>query len=189
MSKQTKELEMENLPTSSKIEFIQIIKVVKCCRNCKMVYINEIKRTLCPFCGSFYESKEEREKNFNQSFIKSEKILKNRKCLNGNIESEKKEIISQNNNAEYHEIKKSENKGVRYFFKNLVSPKSNLIIKNELIKKKDSDLQNFCTQKKYVMIEDTNLNHRFLTVKNKDIELFSDYRNNIQLITKVDEYR
>ena len=39
------------------------ITFVKCCRNCHMVVIRETKPTICPSCGSFYESNEPKYSN------------------------------------------------------------------------------------------------------------------------------
>jgi hypothetical protein len=38
-----------------------IIKIVLLCKNCSMVFIGEKRRVLCPFCGTFFDSKLEQE--------------------------------------------------------------------------------------------------------------------------------
>ena len=180
-------MEIKLSPSSANIEIVKITKVVKCCKNCKMVYINDVKRTLCPFCGSFYDSKEEREKNTN----KPQKILKNRKSMNENSDND--ENGSHYEKTEYHDLTNSENGGgIRNFFKNLVSRKNNttngkIEIKNN---KQETEFKlKILTQKQYMIVEDTNLSHRFLTIKNIDCELFSDYRKDVQTIKTVDDLR
>jgi len=90
-------------------------------------------------------------------------------------DNENEEIKANNNKA----------KGVRNFFKNLISFASKSK-KNSLETKKKAENFNIITN--IVIVEKTDLNHRFLTVKNKNADLFSDYRIS-QSIKTIEEFR
>jgi hypothetical protein len=74
------EIEMKNFSSSSNInknmtatlQTCQITKIVKCCKYCHMVFIGESKRILCPFCGSFYEPKNDQVKGDKRDLANNE---------------------------------------------------------------------------------------------------------------------
>ena len=100
----------------------------------------------------------------------------------------KSESLSEDEEDDYEEDDNEEEdekikpKGVRNFFKNLINF-TKLSKKQEI--KKQNDVQ---IVKNIVIVEKTDLKHRFLTVKNKNLDLFKDYRDN-QCLKTVDELR
>ena len=82
---------------------------------------------------------------------------------------------------------KTKSKGVKSFFKNLINfSKLTDKRKNDANNKKKENKINIV--KTIVIVEKTDLKHRFLTVKNKNPDLFKDYREN-QTIKSLEEFR
>ncbi len=185
-----KEIEMQDM-TDPKIQIVKITRVVKCCRHCQMVNINDRSRMLCPYCGTFYDSKAEREKNQIESRAKNtknEKILKARKNQNDKSDGEETQKI----NAETVDFKQIDNSGgIKNFFRNLMA--RNLVNKKDDTSKSESFLKNSNVNKRikktYIIEEETNLTHRFLTVKNNDLSIFDDYRNYVSTIKDLNEFK
>ena len=187
-----KEIEMKEIstPPEPKVHIVNITRVVKCCNHCQMVFINERKRILCPFCGSYYESKEEREKN-QVNLKRSGKILKNRKNLNDKSDDDDDISIDNAEETSYKQIESSSNSGgFRNFFRNLVGNKQETKANNRSsTDMANKNIQNSNKLIEYNLIEETNLNHRFLTIKNRDPTLFSDYRLEIESINSIEAFR
>jgi len=188
-----KEFEMQDM-TEPKVQVVNITRVVKCCRHCQMVNINDRVRMLCPYCGTFYDSKAEREKNQTESrHNKNEKILKGRKNQNDKSDDEE----TQKLDAESIDFKHLENNGggVKNFFRNLISRKSvnkrydENSSQSSVNKPRSNSIMSVKIKKKYVIMEETNLTHRFLTIKNNEPSLFSEYRNHVLTFQDSNEFK
>lgn len=82
----------------------------------------------------------------------------------------------------------TKSKGVKSFFKNLINfTKFSDKRKNNANDSKTKN-EKINIVKTVVIVEKTDLKHRFLTVKNKNLDLFNDYRNN-HAIKTLDEFR
>ena len=105
--------------------------------------------------------------------------------LDTNNSNNSNESLNDSSKETQHETKR----GVRNFFRSLIKKNRHKSGKN---KNYETNRKNSSTSEKiikeYVVIEKTDLSHRFLTVKNKDPNLFKDYKEN-EMIKNAEELR
>ena len=131
---------------------------------------------------------------FNQNLFnikKSTKILKNRKNLNETGNDEEKQNFEE---TEYNSLQNASTDnnpgGVRNFIRSVFkkNPKNTeLKSSNEI---NNQMLKNY-RPKKTVVVEESNLInlHRFLTINNSNYSLFSDYRQKVEHVKNIEEFR
>ena len=104
-----------------------------------------------------------------------------------NLESKSNGKLPERSEENIVEAQKESGRGVRNFFRNLIHNNrfKSTGRKNDEAREEKREEK---VIKEYVIIEKTDLDHRFLTVKNKDSSLFKDYINT-QLISNLDELK
>ena len=114
-------------------------------------------------------------------------------CSNGHSQKSNKEM-GHNKQSSYNENSADNHSRIRTFFKNLIHlarSSSSLSLQAEQKETNIHDNSSSKNLKKFhtterTVVEESNLKHRFLTVKNKNPELFSDYRESLQIKSLVD---